>query len=283
MRLSLDAIYGRLVTAGGVSFPRTIEKIDRLSIDPRASTGVITAVIGSDPMLSALTISRANATSSTDLTQVSSSVMLLGMASVRGVLRDVEPIPEPSRKIMASCWSLANAAATMTRLLAGHSGKIKAIGTDEETLYVMGLLHDLGTIAAILHFPHEYEESIDRLQKGGRGYSEIFAETLGVQAPVLGYLLGRMWNLPPLLLSCIRFHEEPAKAGEFADLAALVHLARNLVRACGFCAGADIYLDPISDSALSELGLYPEDLKKVISEFYDEMEELELYEGALVG
>jgi HD-like signal output (HDOD) protein len=308
MRLPVDTIYGRLITAGGVSFPRTIEKIDRLSADPRAPTGVITAVIGSDPMLSALTISRANAISSTDLTQVSSSVMLLGMASVRGLLRDVEPIPEVSRKIMASCWSLANAAATMTRLLAGHCGKIKQIGADDETLYVMGLLHDLGTVAAILHFPQEYEESIDLLQKGAgsgvrrpapqdgeqaaelppqrtteSGFSEIFAATLGVEPSVLGYLLGRLWNLPPLFLACIRFHEQPEKAGEFADLAALVHLARNLVRACGFCAGGDIYLDPISDNALSGLGLYPEDLKKVITEFYDEMAELELYEGALVG
>lgn len=276
----VEAIASRLITIPCVSFARTIEKIDRISMHPQITNYVLAGVISSDPMLTALALGRANAVSQSDLTQLSNAVMMLGVTTLRGVIREVDPVPEHARKIMSECWALAHAAGTMTRILAKHSALVKMIGTDEETLHAIGLLHDIGTIVAILHYPREYEEASARLQQGEADFAASLKASLGVSGPELGWLLARHWNLPPLIAECIRYHLHPEKSREYGELVALVHVARTLARACGFCAGADIYLDPITDTTLARLGLYPSDFESIITAFYDDMEEQEQYEGS---
>jgi hypothetical protein len=74
---------------------------------------------------------------------------------------------------------------------------------------------------------------------------------------------------------------QPAEAGPDAELCSLIHVAHLLVQANGFIAAGDRYLGIMDPWALSLLDMRTGDCETVLSRLSDEMEELELYEGAL--
>ncbi len=280
MTLPLPTIAARLTTVGGMSFPRSIEKIDQLIGSGEAPNQVIAAVIASDPMLSALVLGNANAVAHGDITNISAAVAQVGLAAVRGLTRATRPIPEARRKEAAACWGLANATATMTRILANHCAPHLAAKVDEETAHTAGLLHDLGTIVAILHFDADYAAALDRNDVEGP-LSRVLRKGLGADTCDLGALLAKAWHLPMPIATCIRYYNSPMRAEAYTELVCLVHVARTLVRALGFTAGRDRFVDPIAEDALKVLNLFSADLELVIDLFFEEMDELELYEGAL--
>ena len=192
------------------------------------------------------------------------------------------PIPAALRKNLASCWSLANSCATMTRVLANYCGPTLSAKSDSETLHAAGLLHDLGTIVAQIHFPNEYAKAICRLDERSADLSRLLREELGTDQAALGTLLASYWRLPPQITACIRYHQSPMETDNFHETVALVHVARGLVRACGFVAGADRFLDPMDEGAMALLKIRSGDMERILELFYDQMEELELYEGVLM-
>ena len=282
MTLPLPTIAARLMTVACYGFPSNRDKIDRLMIEGTAPLSVLVSLIGTDPLLSAQVLGQANSSSPGELTQLTTAMAHLGLGSVHGLVKASLPVPEALRGPLASCWSLANACATMTRVLADYCTPTLAAKSDDETLHLAGLLHDLGTLVAMTHFSEEYSRASVRLDQHGTHINRLLREELGVDQVALGTLLATYWRLPPLITTCIRFHQRPLQADGFQETVALVHVSRCLVRACGFVAGPDRFLDPLDDDALALLKLRISDLERILERFYDEMEELELYEGVLV-
>lgn len=281
MTLPLPTIAARMLTVSCLGFPSSLDKIDRLIVEGSAPLSVLVALIGADPLLSAQVLGQANSSSGSELTQLTSAMSHLGLGSVHGLVKGSLPIPETMRRDLAGCWSLANACANMTRILAEYCTPTLVAKVDEETLHAAGLLHDLGTIVALMHFNDEYQRAVARLDERGSTLNRLLREELGADQVALGTLLATYWRLPPLFITCIRYHQHPLRADGFQETVALVHVARCLVRACGFVAGADRFLEPLDEEAMTLLKLRISDLERILDRFYDQMEELELYEGVL--
>ena len=281
MSLPLPTIAARMLTVSCLGFPSGREKIDRLIVEGSAPLSVLVALISTDPLLTAEILGHANSASHTEITQLTAAVTHLGLGSVHGLVRASLPIPDHLRRELAGCWSLANACANMTRVLAEYCTPTLAAKTDEETLHAAGLLHDVGTIIALAHFHDEYDRALHRLDDHRANINRLVREELGADQIALGTLLATYWRLPPLITACIRYHHHPLRADGFQETVALVHVARGLVRACGFVAGADRFLEPLDEGAMELLKLRVGDLERILERFYDQMEELELYEGVL--
>jgi HD-like signal output (HDOD) protein len=281
MSLPLPTIAARMMTVPCLGFPSSRDKLDRLVSEGTAPLTVLVALIGTDPLLSAQVLGQANSSSAGDITQLTAAIAHLGLGSVHGLVKAVQPVPDALRRDLAGCWSLANACANMTRVLADYCTPTLAAKSDEETLHLAGLLHDLGTIVAMTHFPEAYARAAARLDENGTHLNRLLREELGADQIALGTLLATYWRLPPLITACIRYHQRPLQADGFQETVALVHVSRCLVRACGFVSGPDRFLDPIDEPAMALLKLRISDLERILERFYDQMEELELYEGVL--
>lgn len=282
MTLPLASIAARVVGMSCVGFPRSLDKIDRLLGEGDAPLPVVTSVIATDPLLSAQILGAANATSPKEITQLSEAIGHIGLGSIHGMVRGTGRIPDAKRKDLASCWALANATGTMVRVLSAHCGNSLSLRLDGETLHLAGLLHDLGTVTAMLLFDDQYTRACDRLDAGDGPLPKLLRNELGADQHALGTLLATTWRLPAMLVAPIRHHHHPLHAEGYPELTCLVHVARTLVRACGFVAGRDRFLDPLDEDALKMLKLALPDITTVLDRFYEEMEELELYEGALI-
>lgn len=281
MSLPLPTIAARMLMVSCMGFASSRDKIDRLITEGSAPLSVLVALISADPLLSAQVLGQANSTSHAEITQLTDAMTHLGLGSVHGLVKASLPIPDGLRRDLAGCWSLANACANMTRVLADYCAPTLAAKSEEETLHAAGLLHDLGTIVAMTHFGEEYARAVNRLGEHGSHINRLVREEIGADQIALGTLLASYWRLPPLITACIRYHQQPLRADGFQETVALVHVARCLVRACGFVAGADRFLEPLDEEAMSLLKLRISDLERILEQFYDQMEELELYEGVL--
>jgi HD-like signal output (HDOD) protein len=284
MTLSVAGIAARCLAFAPCSFPQVIAKMQRISVDPDCSIPLVSSILLSDPMFSALAISRACVGSDFTSATVSASVAKLGLAAVQGLCQDIRPIPDSQRQIMAAHWSQANACAQMTRLLAPFCQTPFAQRSDEEQLGILGLLHNLGAPAAELLFPQAYAAAGEQLRgDASKDFNDCLRAQLGVCCFHVGALIARAWHLPEDVRAVIRYHHDPEAAVEQQEVAALVHVARNQVKGCGFTAGADIYVAPIKPGALRILGLRQPDILRCIKRYYDEVEELSLYEASFAN
>lgn len=283
MTLPLPTIAARVITVAGFSFSRTLDKLMRMIDSGGCSSSVVAAIVASDPVLTALTLGRANAGADGEVVQVSSAVLVLGLSTVRGMIEEVMPLAERGVRLMAGYWSQANATATMCRILVPRCPIFADNRPDDELLHVAGLLHTLGDMVAAIHFTAEYETAIQRLRRGEGPFGALLKEELGADPGELGALVARAWNLPPTPAAVVRHHMRPLRAPDaVVPLACLVHVARQMARGCGFVAGQDIYVEPIDPEALGVLGLNPADFSAILDAFFAEMDELEVYEGLLV-
>ncbi len=273
------ALHARLLTIPGNSFPRTIEKIQRL-MALEASATVIRAVITSDPMLTAMVIGQANGSGGLPITRLSIAADSLGQGALHGTLLQAEPVPPHLRSTIGALWQTANATATMVRLIAAQCAAVLPT-YDPETLHHCGLLHDLGTAVAVLHFSTEHDQAAKRCASGDGPFQVALKQELGLHAGEMGSLVARAWNIPDPIASVIRHHLNPSRATNHPELNAVVHLARAMVRGLGYSGGVDRWVDPIDEKIFVMLRLRLADFDALANRFLTEITASELYEEVI--
>jgi HD-like signal output (HDOD) protein len=280
MSLSPHDLRATVLTVPAWGFGRTRAKVDRLIRDGMVPTSVVLRVLSNDPLLTAQILGDANACGDREVTQLSVAATALGLGAVHGHVLSAPEAPAALAPLLASSWSLANACATMVRLIAQHGAAGLLTRFDHETLHAVGLLHDLGSMIAFLRFPDAFARASARLDDGAGPFQDLLRVEIGCGSADLGGALAAAWHLPSVLQAAIRYHQHPLRSDAYVDAVSAVHVARCLVRACGFCTGRDRFVEPIDEGALAVLGLRGRDLDQIIDRFFDHMDELEWFEGS---
>lgn len=282
MAQSPAAIQARILTAGLPTFPRTVAKLEHLITEAEAPAQVVASVLATDPALTALVIGQANAAGHAT-TLLTEAIRRIGVGVVLATARGAVPVADSQRKALAGLWAQANAVAVLVPILVDlRQGHIHG-RWDAETLHLIGLVHDLGHTLALTHFTREYARACVRLQQGEGRFTELLTAEIGVEPSALAAAAAAHWSLPPILIRAMAHWRVPAAAGDHAELAAIIHVAHGLVHAAGFVAAGDRFVEPLDEWSLSLLDLRLDDLETLLNRLYDQMEELELYEGALGG
>lgn len=283
MPLPLPTIATRVMAFIGVSFPRSLTKLDHLLQNANTRPDAVGSLLRSDPLLSAMVLGHANAVR--PVTMVSEAIQQIGLSAVLGLVRECPPIPDDRRPWMFGYWEEANATAILTRVIARHLQAHRRfpgyLRENDETLHLAGLLHNLGSMLAMLQFPEQYTQAGQDLEKDQeeRAFRHLLKDRLGLSTGDLGYMLAHNWHLPAMISEINRFHCHPLRAERHQELVAIVHVARTIARGCGHCAGLDRYLDPIDDGVLAAINLTTGDFDLVINQFLDEWEEMEQWEA----
>jgi len=275
MSFPLPTIAASMLTFTGMGFPSSLDKTDRLIQAGSTNPVMLTALINGDPLLTAQILGQANSTSPQEIIRLGPAITYLGMGSVHGIVRSTKPIPSALRAQLATCWALASNCAHMTELVLGKCHKKVTERLDATTLYNAGLLHDLGNIVALISYPEEYQAAGKLSSQTSPAFDRLLRDHIGADPVTLG--------TPSPFISAIRFHQTPLRAEGFQDLVAIVHLSRCLVRALGFTAGADRYLEHLDEAIFDYLGLPFSAIELILAQFYDQMNDLEMYEVGMMA
>jgi len=96
---------------------------------------------------------------------------------------------------------------------------------DTEEAFIAGLLHDIGLVFFLHHFPNDYMEVIRNYEK----YPSLMKaekEILGIDHAEIGRLLAEKWNFPAGLCDAIGQHHQVANSIESTQTVHFVQLSR---------------------------------------------------------
>lgn len=232
-------------------FPAVAVKAMRLLNDPNASFAALEMLIKQDASLSAALLkhgnSAANGVAGRSLTLgqclsrigIKQAIRIVSDTAAGGVLRSAgESYGLPQQQLWHG--SLFGA------LLAEHLAR-RSKTCDPGVAYLGALLRDIGKLAVDALTP-----CTGVMWSDGRSLEDE-RETIGADHAQLGGELAARWNLPPVIVACIRFHHEPSAATSDTAVVDVVHAADTLCLSAGVGVGEDglrYRLDPRVRAAL---------------------------------
>ncbi len=231
--------------------PQIFKQFFDASQDLRTSSRYLTELVGSDPGLSAMLLKLVNNSAfglSLRIDSISKAVKIVGARQL-SMLADAVSVFSRFKNIspkiinMPDFWKHSLACAVGAKTLAQHCGL-----PDPENIFVCGLLHDLGRLFMLTHYPFEILGSVQASAKEGSKLHDAEKLFFHLDHAALGAMLARKWQLPDKIEQTIRYHHHPYKSVYRLE-ATLVNMADTLSIGCDIgCSGNFIIPGPDLDS-----------------------------------
>ncbi len=161
---------------------------------------------------------------------IDKAVMLIGVDEVRNLSLAICLVNQFRTGILAKGFDLRRfwIHNLVTSFSAREIGKDQSI-FDEDELYLMGLLHDLGRLAMAQLMPDEFNLMELKARKRQVSVWEIEKE-LGLTHTLVGRLLADRWGLTSQLADVLEFHHDPSASKRFSRECAVVAIAAYMAK-----------------------------------------------------
>ncbi len=101
---------------------------------------------------------------------------------------------------------------------------------DKETLFVAGLLHDIGHLIMYQIIPDLCQQAIIAAREGEQPLYKVERGIFGFDYAEVGAELMQQWSLPERLWETTRYHTEPGRSEKYRLETSMVHLGSLLTR-----------------------------------------------------
>lgn len=262
------------------TLPASIVRLQRVVQDDQSSAQDVEAVIRPDPALTANLLRLANSSFfglPRKVDNVRQAIALLGLkrvfeTAVSAAFSDVIPAVIPGYGLQAAdFWRHCVAVAVLSEQLASELG----MKTPDLT-FTAGLLHDLGKLAIGTYLARVSEQAITSVREREVTLFAAESDLLGTNHAEAGVALAERWQLPPQIALVARGHHgcERQACGSDRDLVDLIHVADGLAHSLGYGADVGELARRIDSDAISELGLRPRRVERVVCRSVDQIDEM---------
>jgi len=188
-----------------------IELVQQRDIDIRQ----IASTIQMDPALASKILKTVNSSfygQSHQISTISHALVVLGLNSVKTLalsfsrVTNLKQAGDEEFDHMAF-WKRSLYTAAAARAIAKQIGLV-----EQEEIFLGGLMQDLGMLTLDQTLGAEYREAIAPAEGEHRKIRKLEIQQFECDHCEVGAALAERWNLPPLLIAPIRYHEIPAKA-----------------------------------------------------------------------
>lgn len=213
-----------------VSLPEIALRVNEMASDPNVTTEEMGKVIAQDPALATRLLKIANSAYyglSREVESVERAIAILGVKKIRDLVlsttsRDTfEGIPNDIIT-MHDFWHHSLYCGLLTQILAKKSDVINS-----DSMFIAGLLHDIGQLVMFNQFPEESKEALVLLAEGTEQMeiTDTEDQVFGFNHSELGAELMRHWNFPELFTEITAHHHNPKNASSHHHEVALIHIA----------------------------------------------------------
>ncbi len=197
------------------TLPAVAAKLLRLTTSDTSCAQDVVAVLETDPSLTAMLLGMARRTDHglrVEQLTVSRIVALLGFQRVRNAVLSVQihsilndsHDEQRAAQIRQDIWKHSLAVACVADMLTKHVRGADLLGD----AFICGLLHDIGKTALDAAMPKSYMRIISRVQKQRICICDAERDVFGIDHMVAGKRLAVRWNLPQVVIECIRMHHQ---------------------------------------------------------------------------
>ncbi len=226
--------------------PEIVVKIQDLIYDPSSSAADIAKLIAIDPSLSARLLKIANSSFYSFPSQIDSlsrAINLIGtedlynLALATSTPSAFSSLDNNEHLDIASYWRHSVMSGLIGRALAQHCGIRRS-----ESLFLAGLLHNLGQLVILEQLPEQFLK-IEEMKDDVTPPWEIEKDVLGYTYAEVGAELLRCWKLPENILELVKVQHDPTLSTD-PKIASLVHIASRAASQLEFTQhnGFDFYL-----------------------------------------
>lgn len=207
-------------------FPAAVMKLSAVIQRPTHSVDDVVAVVQQDPALAASVLRVANSVyfrRDDAVTGLKKAVVRIGEKELSNLvmaagLSRTALAPGPLSALRRQVWHDALVGATLSEVVA------RAVGHNPEEHFVLGLLHDVGRLVAVV--------TLEKLLEGSKTAPLPADEWWPVVEQYhveLGLVLATKWGLPPMVSDVISQHHVARPVGEYASSAEVVAASDQLV------------------------------------------------------
>ncbi|MFO1452274.1 MAG: HDOD domain-containing protein [Opitutaceae bacterium] len=218
----------------------------------------IAEIIRRDPSLTARLLRMVNSVYfglTAKVNNIEEAVFYLGLRQIRE-LSMATPVIEEMEKISRSghhypwrdLWKHSIGSAIMTREILATTTLL----IDDDTDYIIGLLHNVGKVVMATAFPDEFVKIVEGTYPSPQDVCNAERALIGWDhARIGGYYLQRH-QLSAEITDAVLYHNSPESAPDHGFYAAAVQVADQLVRYAGIPGGFE-KVEPIADDAWLKL------------------------------
>jgi HD-like signal output (HDOD) protein len=265
------------------TLPEVALKVHQIIFSDEGSTIELSKLIEQDPSLSAMILRVANSGfygSATRISSIPTAITRLGFNEVGHIVIATSIIKNLSRKPgilnYRQFWRHALTAAHMASITVRVS-KAGFAAEERQSLYLAGLLHDIGILIYDQFFHDEFEAIIDHAMKHEVSYLEAERAAAPKQThAALGAALLEIWKLSPSVINGVRFHHAPEKAsGKQKTIPFAIYLSEYIL--CNSGIGSfEGFITQQRGCILDELRISAERLPEYLAEARSEVDRSDL-------
>jgi HD-like signal output (HDOD) protein len=120
-----------------------------------------------------------------------------------------------------------------------------------ESLFIVGLLHEIGRLVFFLKYPKEANLAVFQADKENLSLTAVERTIFGTDYGKMGQALMGEWNLPIKFQTITRYHTDPDEATEYRLETAILHITHQL--AVNKFPGADRFQYQVDQGILSQI------------------------------
>jgi len=194
------------------TLPTVVHKLLGLMENPKTGAQDIREAVSHDAALTAKMLKVANSAYygfPQEISDLERAVALLGFNMVKslavsvGVINSMPDSKGPSAFSREGLWIHSLAVGTGMKVLAEQCSRKK----EGESLFIVGLLHDVGKILLDQFFPDYFTRSVENIRtKEGVFLYQEEREVIGFDHGEIGGMLLERWKFPEAIRSSIAFH-----------------------------------------------------------------------------
>jgi putative nucleotidyltransferase with HDIG domain len=252
--------------------PKAAQRALELIRNPASSASDVAGILGTDQVLSARVLRRANSAyygMENKIVTVQQATVVLGMNVVQELIMSSAVSHYLDRPLAGyelqrgELWHHALGTAIGAKLISKH----QQLKIDEEA-YFAGLLCDIGKLIF-----GDLLKTIDlkTSECESQSFLDVERANFGMDHAQLGAEIARQWRLPENLVTAIAYHHEPQSAPEHQSLVAAIHIADVSMMILGIGVGIDGLRYPMEEDAFKRTGLAWEDLFQLAEEVAEEL------------
>ncbi|MEK9628027.1 MAG: HDOD domain-containing protein [Nitrospinota bacterium] len=236
--------------------PHVYLKLKKALDDPRSSFKEFSGIIGHDPSLAARVLKIVNSPFyglESKVETISHALRIIGTKQLTELVLATSVIDKfgdiPKRIVnMDSFWKHSIACGVAAKVIADRQGQ-----RNLESFYLVGMLHDIGSLVIYKKFPSKAEEIVKRCKTNRENLFEVEREVLGSSHAKFGGRLLKGWGLPQSLFEPVYFHHRPKKSKEFPLITQVVHIADCIVDELKLGSSGETIPNPVKKETLKNL------------------------------
>lgn len=263
---------------GGENIPTLPEVFYRFKEaveDPDSSFEELAEVVASDPGLTARLLRIVNSPIywfSNPVETIPHAISIIGGVQMNDLVLStciIDRFGQSSLKglDMHLFWEHGIACGLSAQILAKHLDIL-----NPESIFVGGLLHDIGRLVICLNAPDLFSEIFLKAQTGNMSLLDSENKILGFDHAQVGEELLKRWDIPKIHQETVRYHHNPMKAPTFSQEAALIDTANTISNLLCLGSSGELFEPTFNPVSMEILGMKDEsfimEVKEEIQEQY---------------